>query len=223
VYIQNLYKIMEVKRMLRVCEGFPDKPYQRQSAFLPGPPLKKPYMAGLIICGDAGAVGGLCDAGERAASFATPLLEENDLSEKALSGYTMARLPEIVQRKLKGSDKEKGGPIFSKELGEVSPTRIVSWSTGAGYMDKHQCSMDQVVENMCLAASPHVMGVPSTEKCGEFGYEEMGAWLIAVKINHLLNMYGPIFQDSNMLPRIVKWVQKNQQSFNENGVYDHPF
>ncbi len=223
VYMQNLYKIMEVKRMLRVCEGFPDKPYQRQSAFLPGPPLEKPYMAGLIICGDAGAVGGLCDAGERAAAFAAPLLEKNDLSKKALSGFAVARLPDIVQEKLKGADKNKGGAIFSKELGEVSPTRIVSWSTGAGYMDKHQCSMEQVVDNMRLAAVPHVMGAPSPEKCGEFGYEEMGAWLIAVKINHLLNMYGPILQDTNMFPRIVKWVHKNQQSFNENRVYDHPF
>jgi flavin-dependent dehydrogenase len=223
VYMRNLYNIMEVKRMLCVCEGFPDKPYQRQSAFLPGPPLKKPYMAGLLICGDAGAVGGLCDAGERVAAFAAPLLEQNELSEEALSGFAVARLPEIVQKKLKGSDKNKGGAIFSKELGEVSPTRIVYWSTGGGYMDKHQCSMEQVVNNMRLAAVPHVMGAPSPEKCGEFGYEEMGAWLIAVKINHLLNLYGPILQDPSMFPRILKWVQKNQQSFNENKVYDHPF
>lgn len=223
VYMRNLYNIMEVKRMLRACEGFPEKPHQRQSAFLPGPPLKKPYMAGLLICGDAGAVGGLCDAGERVAAFASPLLERNELSEEALSDFAVARLPEIVQKKLKGSDKSKGGAIFSKELGEVSPTRLVYWSTGGGYMDKHQCSMEQVVDNMRLAAIPHVMGAPSPEKCGEFGYEETGAWIIAVKINHLLNMYGPILQDPNMFPRILKWIQKNQQSFNENRVYDHPF
>ena len=222
-YIQNLYDIMEVKRMLRNCEGFPDKPYQRHSTFLPGPPLEKPYMAGLIICGDAGAVGGLCDAGERASAFLAPLLEKDELSEEALSGYGVARLPDIVQKKLKESGEKKGGAIFSKELGEVSPTRIVSWSTGAGYMDKYQCSIEQVVENMRFAAVPHVMGAPSTEKCGEFGYEEMGAWLIAVKINHLMNMYGPIIQDPAMFPRILKWYQKNQQSFNEHKVYDHPF
>ncbi len=222
-YIQNLYKIMEVKRMLRPCDGFPDRPYQRQSAFLPGPPLKKPYLAGLIICGDAGGVGGLCDAGERAATFVTPLLERNDLSEEALSDFAVARFSEAVQRKLKNNDEIQGGAIFSKELGEVSPTRIVSWSTGAGYMDKHKCSMEQVVDNMRFAAMPHVMGVPSPEKCGEFGYEEMGAWLIAVKINHFLNMYAPILADPDMFPRILKWFQKNQQSFTENKVYDHPF
>jgi len=51
----------------------------------------------------------------------------------------------------------------------------------------------------------------------------MGAWIIAIKINHLVNLYGPILQDPNMFPLILKWVQKNQQSFNETKVYDHPF
>ena len=59
-YTKNFYNVMEVKRMLRVCEGFPDKPYQRQSCFMPGPPLRKPYNAGLVICGDAGGVGSIC-------------------------------------------------------------------------------------------------------------------------------------------------------------------
>ena len=105
----------------------------------------------------------------------------------------------------------------------MSPTRIVHWSSGAGYMEKYNCSMEEMVENMRLAAVPHIMGTPSPKKCGEFGYVEMGAWLIAVKINHLLNLYGPILQDPTMLPRILKWVQKNQESFSQNRVFDHPF
>ena len=88
---------------------------------------------------------------------------------------------------------EKNRP--TTELSEVSPTRIVHWSAGAGYVEKFNCSMKEMVENMRLAAVPHVMGTPSPEKCGEFGYVEMGAWLIAVKINHLLSLYGPILQD----------------------------
>jgi len=222
-YIQRLYKTMEVKRMLRPCEGFPDKPYQRQSTFLPGPMLPKPYMAGLVICGDAGGVGGLCGAGERAATYVTPLLEKNDLSDEALAGFTIERLPEGLKGFANQPDKKYGKDHHTVELAEVSPVRIVHWSAGAGYMEKHQCTMEQVVDNMRMAAIPHIMGTPSPEKTGEFGYVEMGAWLIAVKINHLLNMYGPIMQDPNMFPRILAWFQKNQQSFNENKVYDHPF
>jgi len=223
VYMQNLYKIMEVRRMLKPCKGFPDKPFQRQSTFMPGPPLKKPYMAGLIICGDAGAVGGICGAGERAAHFVSPLLEKGDVSEKALAGFTTARFPERLRGFVNLIDKKHGKNKSTVELSEVSPTRIVHWSTGAGYMEKHQCSIDEMVENMRLAAVPHVMGAPSPKKCGEFGYIELGAWLIAVKINHLLNLYGPILQDPVMFPQILKWVQKNQQSFNDNKVFDHPF
>jgi flavin-dependent dehydrogenase len=223
VYMQNLYKIMEVKRMLRPCEGFPEKPFQRQSTFMPGPPLKKPYMAGLIICGDAGGMGGLCGAGELAAKYVAPLLEQGDVSEQALAGFTMARLPSGLRGFADTSDTKYGKNKTTVELSEVSPTRIVHWSAGAGYVEKYQCSLDEMVANMQLAAVPHVMGAPSPEKCGEFGYIEMGAWLIAVKISHLLKLYGPILQDPNMFPSILKWVQKNQQSFNEKKVFDHPF
>jgi len=219
VYIKNLYKIMEVRRMLRPCEGFPDRPFQRQSTFMPGPPLNKPYMNGLIICGDAGGVGGICGAGERAAQYVTPLLEREDVSEEALAGFVTARFPWGLRRDDSVSKKDKA----TRELSEVSPTRIVHWSAGAGYMEKYQCSLDEMVENMRLVAIPHVMGTPSPEKCGEFGYVEMGAWLIAVKINHLMNLYGPILQDPNMFPRILKWIQKNQQSFKQNRIFDHPF
>ncbi len=219
VYMRRLYGIMEVRRMLRPCEGFPDRPLQRQSTFLPGPPLKKPYKKGLIICGDAGAVGGICGAGERAAQYVIPLLERNDLSEEALAGFAAARFPWGVDRDQGKSVKDRP----TKELSEVSPTRIVHWSAGAGYVEKFNCSMEEMVENMRLAAVPHVMGTPSPEKCGEFGYVEMGAWLIAVKINHLLSLYGPILQDPAMFPRILKWVQRNQESFNRNRVFDHPF
>jgi len=217
VYIQNLYKLMEVKRMLRVCEGFPDKPYQRQSTFLPGPPLKKPYMAGLIICGDAGAVGGICSTGEKAAQHVVLLLETGDLSEEALAGYTQARFRTDYGKEESKKDKP------TKELSEVSPTRIVHWSTGAGYIEKYNCSIDEMVENMRLVAIPHIMGAPSPEKCGEFGYIEMGAWLIAIKINHLLKLYGPILQDPAMFSQILKWIQRNEQSFNEKRIFDHPF
>ena len=218
VYIQNLYKLMEVKRMLRVCEGFPHKPYQRQSTFLPGPPLQKPYMAGLIICGDAGAVGGICSTGEKAARFVTPLLQSDNLSDEALAGYTTARYRTDIARDEKS---KKNKPTH--ELSEVSPTRIVHWSTGAGYMEKYDCSIDEMVENMRLAAVPHIMGAPNPQKCGEFGYIDMGAWLIAVKMSHLLKLYGPILQDPTMFPQIMKWVQKNEQSFNEKKTFDHPF
>ena len=106
-YIRNFYTLMEVKRMLRFCEGFPDKPLQRSSTFMPGPPLKKPYMAGLIICGDAGAVGGICGSGHLAAQFVIPLLEKGDVSEEALSGFAAARF-----RWLRQNDKEKDSSTF---------------------------------------------------------------------------------------------------------------
>jgi hypothetical protein len=99
----------------------------------------------------------------------------------------------------------------------------VHWSTGAGYMEKYDCSIDEMVENMRLAAVPHIMGAPNPQKCGEFGYIDMGAWLIAVKMSHLLKLYGPILQDPTMFPQIMKWVQKNEQSFNEKKIFDHPF
>lgn len=223
VYIQNLYRIMEVKRMLRPCEGFPDKPYQRQSCFMPGPPLTKPYLAGLVICGDAGGVGSICLPGYKTAQYVAPLLETDDLSDEALSGYNLARgrMSRIIYY---NEDKQKSGNNkLTKELSEVSETRIVLWSTGAGYMAKYDCSIDEMVENMRLAAIPHVMGVPDPEKCGEFGYMDMGAWLIAVKINHLLKLYGPILQNPKMFPNILKWFQKNEQSFNEKKTFDHPF
>jgi len=219
VYMRNLYGLMEVRRMLRPCEGFPDRPFQRQSTFLPGPALKKPYKKGLIICGDACGVGGICGAGERAAQFIIPLLERGDVSEEALAGFATARFPWGLR--LDEVESVKNKP--TKELSEVSPTRIVHWSTGAGYVEKFNCTMEEMVENMRLAAVPHVMGAPSPEKCGEFGYVEMGAWLIAVKINHLLTLYGPILQDPAMFARILKWVQRNQESFNQNRVFDHPF
>jgi hypothetical protein len=219
VYIRNLYNLMEVRRMLRPCEGFPDRPFQRQSTFLPGPALKKPYKKGLIICGDAGGVGGICGAGERAAQYVIPLLERGDLAEEALAGFATARFPWGLR--LDQAESVKNKP--TKELSEVSPTRIPLWSTGAGYVEKLDCTLEQMVENMRLAAVPHVMGTPSPEKCGEFGYVEMGAWLIAVKINHLLSLYGPILQDPAMFARILKWVQRNQESFNQNRVFDHPF
>lgn len=223
VYMQNLYKLMEVKRMLKPCEGFPDRPFQHHSTFMPGPPLKKPYVAGLIICGDAGAVGGICGAGERAAQYVIPLLEKGDVSKEALAGFITARLPERLRGFANSTDKKHGKDKPTVELSEVSPTRIIHWSTGAGYMEKYHLNVDEMVENMRLAAIPHVMGTPSPEKCGEFGYIDMGAWIIAVKINHLMNLYGPILQDPNMFPQILKWIQRNQQSFNQNKVFDHPF
>jgi hypothetical protein len=216
-YIQNLYRIMEVKRMLRPCAGFPDRPYQRQSCFMPGPPLKKPYMAGLIVCDDAGGLGSICGPGYYAAQYVTPLLQKDYLSEQALAGYTTARARRLYEQK--ESKKEKA----TRELSEVSPTRIVLWSNGAGYMEQYGCTAEEMVENMRLAAVPHVMGAPDPEKCGEFGYLELGAWLIAVKISHLLKLYGPFLQDPKVFPYILKWLERNEASFQEKKVFDHPF
>jgi len=53
--------------------------------------------------------------------------------------------------------------------------------------------------------------------------EETGAWIIATKINYMLSMYGTFLQNPSMFPLIMKWVQKNQESFNKNKVFDHPF
>jgi hypothetical protein len=80
-----------------------------------------------------------------------------------------------------------------------------------------------MVQNMRLGASPIILGAPSPQKCGEFGYVELGAWIIATKICYLTSMYGTFLQNSAMLPLILKWVQKNQESFNQNKVFDHPF
>ena len=216
IYIQNLYKLMEVKRMLRPCAGFPDKPLQRSSTFMPGPPLEKPYMAGLIICGDAGAVGGICGSGHLAAQYVIPVLEKGDVSEKALAGFTTARF-----RWRRDTEKEKDRTTF--ELSELSPTRLMHWSTGAGFIEQYKCTVDEMVENMRLGASPVILGAPNPEKCGEFGYMELGAWIIATKINYLLGMYGTFLQNPTMFPLIMKWVQKNQESFSKNKVFDHPF
>ena len=216
VYIQNLYKLMEVKRMLRPCAGFPDKPFQRSSIFMPGPPLEKPYMGGLIICGDAGAVGGICGSGHLAAQYVIPLLEKGDLSEEALAGFTKARF-----RWWRDSDKEKSQATF--ELSELSPTRLMHWSTGAGFIEQYQCTIDEMVANMRLAGPPIILGAPDPKKVGEFGYIELGAWTIATKINYMLSMYGTYLQNPTMFPLIMKWMQRNIQSFKDNKVFDHPF
>jgi hypothetical protein len=97
------------------------------------------------------------------------------------------------------------------------------WSTGAGFIEQYKCTVDEMVENMRLGASPIILGAPNPEKCGEFGYIETGAWIIATKINYLLSMYGTFLQNPSMFPLIMKWVQKNQESFNKNKVFDHPF
>lgn len=217
-YIQNLYQLMEVKRMLRPCKGFPDKPLQRQSTFLPGPPIKKPYMSGLIICGDAGAAGGICGAGHLAAQYVIPLLAKGDVSEEALAGFANARFRSRMQ-----SGNKPAAKGATRELAEYSPTRLMHWSTGAGYIEQFKCNIDQMVENMRLATSPIILGAPSPDKCGEFGYVELGAWLIASKINHILELYGPFLQSPTMFPLILKWIQKNQQSFKQTKVFDHPF
>jgi flavin-dependent dehydrogenase len=219
VYIQNLYKLMEMKRMLRVCEGFPHTPFQRQSCFLPGPPIKKPYMAGLIICGDAAAVGGICGAGHIAAKYVIPHLEQGDVSEEALSGFAKARFP----RGLASEDDKAKAEGGTRELGEVSPTRLMHWSTGAGYIEQFGCTVSQMVENMRIAASPVILGAPSPDKVGEFGYVELGAWMIASKISHLLNLYGPFLNSPTVFPLVLKWVQRNQDAFNKTKVFDHVF
>ena len=200
---------MEVKRMLKPCKGFPEKPVQRQSTFMPGPPLKKPYKAGLIICGDAGGLGGICGAGYLAANFVTPLLEKGDVSAKALAGYKTARL-------LRGVE-------LSSEHDELSPTMLYFWTRGAGFGEQHGCSVDEMVENMRIGASPFILGAPDPKKVGEFGYVDLGAWIIATKINYILTLYGRFLQNPKMFSRILAWVQKNQESFDKNKVFEHPF
>lgn len=219
VYIQNLYKLMEMKRMLRPCEGFPDTPHQRQSCFLPGPPIPKPYRAGLLICGDAAAVGGICGAGHIAAKYIIPLLEKGNVSEEALSGFAKARFP----RGLASEDDKAKAEGGTRELGEVSPTRLMHWSTGAGYIEQFNLTVNEMVENMRIGASPIILGAPNPDKVGEFGYVELGAWLIASKINHILSLYGPFLKSPTVFPLILKWVQRNQDSFNEKKVFDHVF
>ena len=209
VYMKNLYRLMEVKRMLRPCKGFPDEPVQRQSTFMPGPPLKKPYMGGLIICGDAGGLGGICGAGYLAADYVTPLLKEGNLSERALSGYKKARL-------LRGVE-------LPSEHDELSPTMTYFWTRGAGFGEQHNCSVDEMVENMRIGASPFILGAPNPEKVGEFGYVDLGAWIIATKINYIMTLYGRFLKNPKMFARILAWVQKNQESFEKNKVFDHPF
>ena len=36
-------------------------------------------------------------------------------------------------------------------------------------------------------------------------------------------MYGTFLQNPTMFPLIMKWVQKNQESFSRNKTFDHPF
>jgi flavin-dependent dehydrogenase len=220
-YMQNMYKLMEVRRMLRTCKGFPDKPLQQQSTFMPGPPLEKPSMAGLIICGDAGGAGGICGAGHFAARYVIPLLEKGDVSKKALAGFAEARSSR--SQLIAESQKKSGDKLATTELSEFAATRIMHWSTGAGFPEQYNCTIDEMVENMRLAATPHVMGAPNPEKCGEFGYVELGSWIIATKISHLMNLYGPFLRDPNVFPIILKWIQRNQQSFDKTKVIDHPF
>ena len=184
---------------------------------MPGPPLEKPYKAGLIICGDAGGAGGICGAGHLAASYVIPVLE------KALAGFAQARFPRMWGQRIAEGKKKSGEKLPTMELSEFSPTRIMHWSTGAGFPAQYNCTIDEMVENMRLAATPHVMGAPNPEKCGEFGYVELGAWIIATKISHLMNLYGPYLRDPNVFPLILKWIQRNQESFNKTKVIDHPF
>jgi len=97
------------------------------------------------------------------------------------------------------------------------------WSTGAGFIEQYKCTVDEMVENMRLAGPPVILGAPSPQKVGEFGYVDLGAWTIATKINYIMTMYAPYLQNPTIFPVILKWIQKNQASFNQNKIFDHPF
>ena len=97
------------------------------------------------------------------------------------------------------------------------------WSSGAGFMQQYKFDINDMVENMRLCAPPVILGAPNPEKCGEFGYIEVGAWTIATKINYLTAMYGPFLQNPMVFSKILKWIQRNQDSFKKKKVFDHPF
>ncbi|MCK5421276.1 MAG: hypothetical protein KAJ08_03895, partial [Deltaproteobacteria bacterium] len=68
-----------------------------------------------------------------------------------------------------------------------------------------------------------ILGAPNPEKVGEFGYVDLGAWIIATKINYIMTLYGRFLKNPKMFARILAWVQRNQESFEKNKVFDHPF
>lgn len=209
-YIRNLYRVKEVKKMLSKCEGFPNKPIQRYSTVFPhfgAPSLKKVCMDGLLVVGDAAGTVGVVMHGRQAAQVAIPALEAGDCSEKRFVKYQ-----EMIDR------------FFKRVADRTSAMRAMFGFRGPGLVG--DTDVKQMVENMRLAGPPVVYGAPNPKKVGgvEFlAFDEVVAWQIAIKINYLMTMYGPIMQKPEMLPKIIKWVHRNQESFNKKKVWDHPF
>ncbi len=209
-FIRNLYQVKEVKKMLSCCQDFPNKPIQRYStvfAHFGAPSLKKVCMNGLLVVGDAAGTVGVVSHGRIAANIAIPALEEGDYSEKRFVKYQ-----EILDRFLR------------RVTDRNSAMRAMFGFRGPGIVGDTE--VEEMVENMRLAGPPVVYGAPNPKKVGgaEFlEFDEVVAWQIAIKINYLLAMYGPVMQKPEMLPKIIKWISRNQESFNKRKVWDNPF
>jgi len=96
-YLENLYKLKIVRRLMEKAEGFPDKPVQKSATTMPYLRyLEKLYANGVMIVGDAagqvdpfgmeGIHTGMA-AGMFAAETAKEALERGDVSEKTLVRY----------------------------------------------------------------------------------------------------------------------------------------
>jgi flavin-dependent dehydrogenase len=210
-YARNLYQIRDVRLMLRRCEGFPDKPLQRCSTVYPHfvAPLEKSYMNGLLVIGDAAGGCGVIVHGRVAADIAIQALEANDVSDKRLAQYQ-----NFLNLQKKSFD------IMMKTMFAIKGPGLVG-----------ETDIEEFVENMSLAGPPFILGRPNPEKIGfealkgtlPGGFDEVVAWHVAIKLNYILELFGPLLQMPEFLPKIINWMRRNQESFKKRKVWDSPY
>ena len=206
-YLENLYKLKTVRRLMEKAEGFPGKPIQKSATTMPYLRyLEKLYTPGVMIVGDAagqvdpfgmeGIHTGMA-AGMFAAETAKEALEKGDFSEKTLVEYQKKwEVSEFAQRWVIGPEFFKARAITRKDMGS-SP-------------------LEQLVENMRLIGPPMMIGVPRSRKMSD-----ILSWQIATKLTYMINNYAPVIP--KLLPDILYWMEEHTKSLKEKGVYIHPW
>lgn len=210
-YAMNLYQVKDVRQMLSKCEGFPHKPLQRCATVYPHfvAPIEKSYMNGLLVIGDAAGGCGVIVHGRAASQIAIEALEANDVSEGRLAKYQ-----DFLNMQKRAFDMMMKTMFNIKGPGLVGETDI-----------------EEFIENMRLAGPPFIIGAPNPEKIGfealqgtlPGGFDEVVAWHIAIKINYLIELFGPILQMPEFLPKVIRWIRRNQESFRKRKMWDSPF
>jgi electron transfer flavoprotein-quinone oxidoreductase len=200
-YINNIYKINKMRKLLEKAEGFPSKPAEVEAKTLQyARYLEKMYMNGLMVVGDAA---GCCDPGAMegihaaaisgllAAETAAEAISKGDYSEKTLAQYQKKWEQSVIAQRFK--------------------------TMGAAYVKARSgYPIDKLVENMRLAGPPMMIGSPRSGR-----FEDLTTWNAATKLIQWISSYSHYMQ---MLgPEFGEWLKKNLESLRDKGVYAHPW